>query len=665
MDRLFVRRKDAFGKEKTMENYRVATKLSEIKAYLSGASHVAFDFETAPNEAYREEPKAALDAHKAHIVGVSFSTSEGNAIYVPLAHKVGNNAENQMEIWEYLKSHFFENPTVVKIAHNLAFEAMFLYSVGIVVQEPCYDTIAASQLILKSKWEFRGLQDSGLKLLATSLFGAEMPSFATVTNGRHFDEMDPQEYETIRYACSDSDYTLRLYYKFNSWFERFLPQHRIITEKLESPTAVFCGVMKYNGVPMDEGLMLERQKEAFVKITSIKTEIDAFTGGVKIGANASTSAFKQYLYKDLKLPVMKRTEKNQEAADDAAMQMLKEWCVEHKPEYIHLFALIQEYRKWGKLKSTYIDGYLTHINTATGRIHPDLMPLGTATGRFAARNPNLQNCPRKTNDPIGVRNFIVAPEGKILMSLDFSQIELRVGAVFCRDPLMLETYRNGGDIHAQTTSVIYGIPFQEAVDKNAPNYKERRTIAKNCNFGVFYGLFPRGFQKTLRFKAGIDKSVLECEEIINNLKAGYPGLTQWQEETKKHAQNTCYAETWLGRRRYLVGMLSEDWGKHSFAERCALNTPIQGTAADILKAACGRIVAGLPQRMWLKPLLQIHDELVFELPKEKLMEAMCFVKECMEVQPYPGFDVPIVAEAAVGPSFGKMDEWEDCCNEYK
>ena len=648
-----------------MENYRIATKISEIKEYLNGASHVAFDFETAPNEPYREEPKAALDAHKAHIVGVSFSTSEGDAIYVPLAHKVGENAENQMEVWEYLKSHFFENPTVVKIAHNLAFEAMFLYGLGIVIQEPCYDTIAASQLTLKSKWEFRGLQDSGLKLLATSLFGAEMPSFATVTNGRHFDEMNPKEHETVRYACADSDYTLRVYYKFNSWFERFLPQHRSITEKLESPTAIFCGIMKYNGVPMDEGLMLDRQKEAFEKITDIKAEIDAFTGGVKIGANASTSAFKQYLYKDLGLPVMKRTEKNQEAADDAAMQMLKEWCSEHKPEYIRLFDLIQEYRKWGKLKSTYIDGYLTHINPATGRIHPDLLALGTETGRFAARNPNLQNCPRKTNDPIGVRNFIVAPEGKILMSLDFSQIELRVGAVFCRDPLMLETYRNGGDIHAQTTSVIYGIPFQEAVDKNAPNYKERRTIAKNCNFGVFYGLFPRGFQKTLRFKAGIDKSVLECEEIINNLKAGYPGLTQWQEKTKKHAQNTCYAETWLGRRRYLVGMLSEDWGKHSFAERCALNTPIQGTAADILKAACGRIVAGLPQRMWLKPFLQIHDELVFELPEERLMEAMYFVKECMEVQPYPGFDVPIVAEAAVGPRFGKMDEWEDCCNEYK
>ena len=273
------------------------------------------------------------------------------------------------------------------------------------------------------------------------------------------------------------------------------------------------------------------------------------------------------------------------------------------------------------------------------------------------------NCPRKTNDPIGVRNFICATSGNILMSLDFSQIELRVGAFYCRDEKMLETYRSGGDIHAQTTSVIFNVPFEVAVDKNAPDYKEHRTIAKNCNFGVFYGLFPKGLQQTLKFKAGLDTPLDRCRAIITNLKAGYPGLTKWQEETKKRAQITCYAEIWLGRRRYLPGMLSDDWGKHSFAERCALNTPIQGTAADILKAACARIVAGLPERMWLKPLLQIHDELVFELPIDKLDEAVEFVKACMEQQPYPEFDVPIVAEAAIGLRFGNMTEWEDFIRE--
>jgi DNA polymerase-1 len=416
--------------------------------------------------------------------------------------------------------------------------------------------------------------------------------------------------------------------------------------------------MKYNGVPMDVETMLKRQKEAEEKLTVLRTEIAEMTDGVDIGANASTSAFKRYLFSDLGLPILKTTEKHQEAADDATMIMLTEYCQDKRPELVRLFELVQEYRKWGKLKSTYIDGYLTHINTATGRIHPDLMPLGTETGRFASRNPNLQNCPRKDNDPVGVRNFIVAPEGSLIVSLDFSQIELRVGAFYCRDEKMLDVYRRGGDIHAQTTTVIYGIPFSEAIDKNAPHYKERRTIAKNCNFGVFYGLFAAGLQKTLRFKAGLNISKQDCEKIIDNLKAGYPGLTRWQDETKKLAAITLYAETWLGRRRYIVGILSTDWGKRSFAERCAMNTPIQGTAADIIKLAMARIARGIKERPWLKPFLQIHDELVFEIPADKLGEAVTFVKACMEEQPFTEFDVPIIAEAAYGTNFGDLIEVE-------
>ena len=396
-----------------MFHYQYITELNEIKSALSGKNLLAFDFETSPNESYRAEDKAALDAHKAHIVGISFSASEGNAFYIPLAHKLGINAEFQDELWVFLKNEVFENRNVIKVAHNLAFEAMFLYAKGIVLQPPCYDTIAAAQLTQKSKWEFRNLHDSGLKTLATGLFGADMPGFSVVTGGRHFDEMNPEEHETIRYACADSDYTLRLYHKFNAWFDRYLPQHRVITEKIESPTAVYCGIMKYNGIPIDRDRMLRRQKEAEETIAELRKKIDEMTDGVNIGANASTSAFKHYLYHDLGLPVLKTTEKNQEAADDAAMQLLKAYCSEHRPELVRLFEVVQEYRKWGKLKSTYIDGYLAHVNSTTGRIHPDLMPLGTETGRFAARNPNMQNCPRKTNDPIGIRNFIVADEGKV------------------------------------------------------------------------------------------------------------------------------------------------------------------------------------------------------------------------------------------------------------
>jgi DNA polymerase-1 len=350
------------------------------------------------------------------------------------------------------------------------------------------------------------------------------------------------------------------------------------------------------------------------------------------------------------LPVLKTTAKYQEAADDETLVLLTEWCEKNRPELVALFKLVQEYRKVGKVKSTYIDGYAKQINAATGRIHADLMPLATETGRFAARNPNLQNMPRAGADEVGVRNFFIAPEGKVILSLDLSQIELRIGALYCCDGKMLETYRTGGDIHDQTAMVIFG---------EGKHDKEQRTISKNVNFGTFYGLFPRGLQRTLKFKAGLDKTFEECEEIISNLKAGYPKLGEWQKETVEHAKKDRFTETWLGRRRYLPDMRSTDWGKRSFSERCALNTPIQGTAADLLKLAMGRILAGLPERPWLMPLLQIHDEVVFEVPEHRAAEATMFIKECMQARPFPECDIPILAEASVGRRFGDMKEMED------
>lgn len=942
--------------------YECTTDLARVAAFLRGAPAAAFDFETAPLPAFRTDARAALDAHRAQIVGISLSVSEGDALYIPLKHLRGGNADPEA-VTAFLRDALWMNPGVLKIAHNLAFESMFLYALGIVLQPPCYDTLAAAQLTLKSAFEFRALSDCGLKKLVPELLGDELPTFGEVTGGRFFDELDPSDPETVRYACADADYALRLYYRFNRWFDAYLPTHRVIAERVESPTAVCCGLMKYNGLLADRDAMIRKQGEAGARLIDLQEKIRGVIGDVSIGANAGTQAFKDYLYRTLNLPVLKTTEKNAEAADDQALVLLSEWCANHRPELTPLFELVQEYRRWGKLKATYIDGYLRFISPVTGRIHPDLLPLATETGRFAARNPNLQNCfdaeteiltrrgfipfpllrsddlvaewdrgdiyfvppldviahphdgdmirlrsqhvdlfvtpdhrcllqnrknrqffvvpaeaycedakqlqagqysfgtkhldpqqiallvatqadgyyreggieftfskarkyrrlmlavralavpytehvksngqvrirlikgetpawimgllgkektwgdwlleydrqtikailaelpewdgcftrgnhysssvkknadwmqilysltgvrahlreyrngnpnsvvnyqvdvterdysltsnirketepykgmvycvtvpsgyivvrrggnvcvtgncPRKAHDPVGVRAFLVAPEGCVLLSCDFSQIELRVGAFYCRDEKMLDTYRRGGDIHAQTTSVIYGIPFTQAADHAAPGYKERRTVAKNCNFGVFYGLFPRGLQRTLKFKAGLDRPLDECEEIIRSLKAGYPALAGWQEREKHRAAARQYTETFLGRRRYLPGIRARDWGKKSFAERCALNTPIQGTAADILKLALGRILLGLPTRPWLKPLLQIHDELVFELPAARLPEAVRFVRGCMETQPFPEFDVPIVAEAAAGPDFGNLTDWTE------
>lgn len=637
--------------------YKCVTTVDGIKEYIGNSPLAAFDFETAPNDPYREEDKAALDPAKAHIVGCSFSIKEGTGIYVPVAHRVGNNIDKDA-FFSFLAA-FLTNTEIIKIAHNIAFESSMAYAKGIVIQDPVYDTICASQMSLKSTYEFRKMNESGLKKLAAELLGEPLPSFSSVTDGKHFDELDAQDVETVRYGAADSDFALRLYRKFNDWFDRYLPKHRYIVEEIESPTAVYLGIMKCNGIPVNLSLMQERKAEAEAEMERVRKEIEFIIGDVNIGANCSTQAFKNYLYKDLGLPILKTTETNREAADDMTMTLLKEWCDKNRPELSKLFTLVQEYRKWGKIKSTYIDGYLKYLNPVTGCIHPDMFALSTDTGRMNCRNPNAQNMPRKTNDPIGVRNFIKAPDGHLILSLDFSQIELRVGAFYCRDPKMLDTYRNNGDIHAATTSVIFGVSYEEAQDKHSENYKEHRTIAKNVNFGTFYGLFPRGLQKTLKFKAGVEKSVSECEDILFNLKHGYKGLTAWQEETKADAARRMYSETWLGRRRYLPNINSDNWGQKSFAERCALNTPIQGTAADILKLAIARILAGLPERDWLKPILQIHDELTFIIPEDKLLEAVTFIRACMEEKPFPEFDLPLIAEASAGPTFGMMEELED------
>ena len=638
-------------------NYKLALSKEEIQEYIGPHNLLALDIETSPFKEYRNDNKASLDAHKSSITGISFSVEENTGIYVPFNHKVGRNADF-VGTFEWIKNNILLNENMTVVIHNAAFETMFFYALGFIPKCKVYDTLSAAQMTLKTHTEFIKLNDCGLKKLVPELLKVELPTFESVTEGRFFDKLNSEDAETIRYACADSDYALRLYYLFNNWFDNNLPKHRYIVENIESPTAVYVGLMKYNGIPLDVELMRSKGEEAQKQINQLREDIHLTIGNIDIGANAGTKDFKNYLYKTLELPVLKTTEKLSEAADDEAMLLLSEWCKKNRPELVPLFDMIKDYRKWNKLKSTYIDGYLKFLNSRTNRIHPDLMPLSTQTGRFASRRANLQNCPRKDNDPIGVRNFIRADKGNIILSLDFSQIELRVGAFYCRDEKMLETYKNGGDIHAQTTSVIFNIPFSQAIDKNAPRYKERRTIAKNCNFGVFYGLFPRGLQRTLKFKAGLDKNLDECSEIISNLKAGYKGLEIWQRKIKKEASMRGYSETYLGRRRYLPSINSANWNKKSFAQRCALNTPIQGTAADILKIAITKILKGLSERIWLKPILQIHDELVVELPKEKLSEAIHFMKKCMEEKPFDNFDVPLVAEASFGKTFGKLKEIE-------
>ena len=639
-----------------MMNYRILTDLNEIKKELSGTEAVAFDFETAPDDPYRGEERAALDPHKSHIVGCSFSTNEADAFYVPVAHRVGRNTPDPDAFWRYATDAVFLNPHRVKIAHNLAYEAMYLYKMGVIVQEPCYDTIAAAQLTLKAPMEFRNLHDSGLKLLATQFFQAEMPSFTEVTNGRHFDEMDPEAWETTRYACADSDYTLRLYNKFNPWFDRYIPAHRWIVEHLESPAAVYVGMMKYNGILMDQPLMASKQSLCEENIAKYREKVDALTGGINIGSNASTKAFRDWLYATQKLPVLNRTEKGMPAMDDEAMILLKEWCQDNKPELADLFDNVIEYRKWAKLKTTYLDGYTKAINSVTGRIHPDLMPLKAATGRFACSNPNLQNQVAASEDPIGVRNFMIAPEGWSLLECDYSQAEIRLVAYLSQDQVLLDAYRHGEDVHAITTSAVYRIPLEEAKDKSRPDYKHRRTVAKGTMFGIMYGIAGKGLSRNLHTNAGVVVSPEECNSYIDGILEKYSAMARWQTTTKRSAFDACYVETALGRRRYLPNIRSRDRGLRSSAERMAINTPVQGLGADCLKLSMAKLVSALKDKDYIRPVLTVHDSLVFEVRDDKIEEATAIVLDCMQSPPPLENFMPLIAEAAHGKRYGQLKE---------
>ena len=371
-------------------SYRLALNSQEVKEYIGDHTLLALDIETSPLEKYRNDNKASLDAHKASITGISFSIEKGTAIYVPFNHKVGKNADF-VEAFNWIKCNILMNENLTVVIHNAAFETMFFYALGFIPKCKVYDTLSAAQMTLKTRTEFRKLSDCGLKKLVPELLKVELPTFEIVTEGQFFDELNSEGCETIRYACADSDYALRLYNIFNNWFDNNLPKHRYIVENIESPTAVYVGLMKYNGIPFDVKLMKTKGEEAQEQINQLREDIHLTIGNIDIGANAGTKAFKDYLYKTLGLPVLKTTEKLSEAADDEAMILLSDWCKKKRPKLAPLFDMVKDYRKWNKLKSTYIDGYLKFLNNATNRIHPDLMPLATKTGRFASRNANLQN----------------------------------------------------------------------------------------------------------------------------------------------------------------------------------------------------------------------------------------------------------------------------------
>jgi len=638
-------------------NYIMTPDLKTLEDYLGSAAIIAFDFETAPHERWKVAKDSAIDPHKAHIVGISLSVSEGTGIYIPLYHENFENAESQ-SIFNFLKNRVFENPEVLKIAHNLCFEAKFLMNQGIILALPVYDTMAAAQMTLKDDNHFRRLGDARLKTLAWEIFKISLPGYSETVGIETFGDLDPKDQKTINYACADADIALRLYHALNRWFKKNIPSHEALIRTLESPVALFVAMMEERGFLVDEPAMLQAGKVAETNLNRLKENLEtAGSRFIKIGANAATKDFKDYLFKDWGLPVLKQTDTGKPSVDAEALNLTIEYCETHHPEILGFLRDVMVYRGLSKLHKTYIIGLTEKINAVTGAIHTRFFQLGTETGRFSSQTPNCQNLPAGETHGIQVRDFFVARPGHTLVALDYSQIELRIGAWFTKDSKMLEVYKEGGDIHAQTTAAIYNIPLSEARDKTHPDYKLRRTVAKNINFGIFYGLYPKGLQRILKLKADLTLGIEACEAMIFNIHLAYPGLSPWQFMVKETAGYFETVDSALGRRRCLAGINAPDDGLQSHYERAALNHPIQGTAADVLKLAMVRLLQGLSTRTFIHPLLTVHDEIVFEVENDSIAEAVTWLKATMEEKPFDGFDVPIVAEVSTGQTYGSLKLW--------
>jgi DNA polymerase I - 3'-5' exonuclease and polymerase domains len=648
--------------------YGLVTDLVQQEAYLATATVVAFDFETAPQLAWRDDQAAALDPHRGEIVGVSLAVTPimtknngYDAIYIPLAHHdpdgVGLNAEVG-PVFELLRRRVFENPGVLKIAHNLVFEAKFLLAQGIALVPPVYDSMVAALLIYKEEGRFRKLAEVGLKILARDWLGLALPTFAAVVGVGSFADLNPRDPATIDYACHDAAQALQLYQLECDWFKANIPAHEALIKDLESPVALFTARMEHRGFVVDRaGLAAAagvcRKRQGIYQ----KYLESGGTRPVQVGKNAATNDLKAYLFTDLELPVVKQTETGRSSVDAEAILGLSDYCRIHAPKQLPYLKAISAYRGLAKLHKTYLRGLADQINPVTGAIHTQFLALGAETGRFTSAHPNCQNLPAGALYGVKVRDYLVARPGHRLVAVDYSQIELRIGAWFTRDANMLAVYRENGDIHAVTTAAVYGITLAEARDKGHPDYKARRTVAKNINFGIFYGLYPRGLQDILRVKAGLSLSLEACEAMIFNLKLAYPGLVPWQEATRQAARYYETVDTALGRRRCLPGINAPDEGLQRHLERAALNHPIQGTAADILKLAMVRLEAGLAARPFIWPLLTVHDEIVFEVESDQLDAAIPWIVAVMAARPFPAFDVPLAVEVTVGQRYGSLESW--------
>ncbi|WP_242926140.1 DNA polymerase I [Pontibacter vulgaris] len=547
--------------------------------YLLLQDEISFDTETT-----------SIDAITAKLVGMSFSYLPGEAYYVPVPHDDQATAESIVAEFKPV----LENQNIAKIGQNIKYDILVLKNYNVAVQGPIFDTMLAHYLL---EPEMRHNMDV---LAETYLNYSPVPITALIgPKGKNQLTMADLKPEQIKdYACEDADITLRL----KLYFEPLLQEQGLMKlfNEVENPLVQVLADVEKEGITIDSNALADFSIQLEGEIRNIEERIFDLAGEeFNIG---SPKQLGEVLFDRMELQGKSKVKKTKTGQHATGEEILSKLAGEHE-----VVRLILDHRQLTKLKSTYVDALPQLVCALDGRVHTSFNQAVTATGRLSSTNPNLQNIPIRTERGREIRKAFVARDSKhLLISADYSQIELRIMADFSGDPTMKEAFRNGLDIHASTASKVFHVPLEQ-VDA------DMRRKAKTINFGIIYGISAFGLAERLSIPRR------EAADIIEAYFTEFPAVKEYMDEAINKAREQEYVETLLGRRRYLRDINSRNQNMRGFAERNAINAPIQGTAADIIKIAMINIREYLQQeKLQTRMILQVHDELLFDAPKEEV-----------------------------------------------
>ena len=604
-------------------NYKLITEEKDLINWVRGVylkGIVAVDTETT-----------SIDSVSADLVGVSLSFEPGNAIYIPLAHKSKEGAIIAEEIKQIdvnkalsILKPFLEDPSIIKIGQNIKYDMTILKNAGNINIYPIHDTMLMSFVLDAGKHIGHGMD-----ALAKAHLNISTISYSEITGkGKEqvtFDHVSLDK--ALVYAAQDADITLRLYLNFN----KRLIKEKMVTlyESIERPLPSVISNMERNGVGIDPSYLKGLSAAFFKKMIPIQEKI--FVLAEEDFNIASPKQLGEILYNKLGLKGGKKGKSGLYSTSAEVLEKLGQ-------DGNEICKLVISWRGLQKLKSTYSDALVEQINPSTNRVHTHFQMTGAMTGRFSSSNPNLQNIPIKSEDGRAIRKAFIAQKGKKLIAFDYSQIELRLLAEVAKIDPLIEAFKNGIDIHKLTASQVFGIKPEDVTG-------EMRRKAKAINFGIIYGQSAFGLAKQLNI------SRTEAKEYIDSYFFQYPGIKKYMENTQDFARRNGYVETVFGRRCYVPSINDKNPMRRAGAERQAINAPLQGAAADIIKRSMKNIPEILnDHKIDAKLILQVHDELIFECAEIEADRLIPIIKSIMVNAPNPSFKmiVPLEVEAGIG-----------------